>query len=314
MSGARFNQGSQAIANLLQGGDPRLHIHEFGLCRFLYPRDVLLCRELQQFADLLEGESQRLGSLDESQPRDLRLAVLAVARLKACLGFDEAGPFVVTDGIDTHACAFGGCPDPDECHDVLLAMDPILNRGPWSRVKIWQSEDDAQSRQNPPLARILAVGALQVRGLPQGARPRDSDIWRDLAPELVTKTQTYVDIREPGHQSPCRIILPVGIQFGFRLKDQPLGKQQVVVRSETQSGPAAFPKIEDSFDVEEVRSKSAQPGRRPVSLGPIAPVMPDTQLPAPPSTDNAVPDELGARVGDIAAGDIAFRLESQLVD
>jgi len=164
-----------------------------------------------------------------------------------------------------------------------------------------QSEGDAQSRQNPPLARILAVGALQVRGLAQGARPRDSDIGRDLAPELVTKTQTYVDIRQPGHQSPGRIILPVGIQFGFRLKDQPLGKQQVVVRSETQSGPAAFAKIEDSFDVKEVRSKSAQPGRSPVSLGPVAPVMPDTQLPAPPSTDDAVPDELGARVGDIAA-------------
>src|SRR3546814_8167962 len=83
--------------------------------------------EVQQFFDLVQGEAEFLGALDEPQQFDSRGRVVAVATGSPWWRLQQAAALVVAQRLGVHAGALGR---------LTGSHDPILNPGPRYGVKV----------------------------------------------------------------------------------------------------------------------------------------------------------------------------------
>src|SRR5690242_14857287 len=114
---------------LLQSGQPRfralLHVAHAAL---------VVGRQSQQLADVLEREAERLGAADEFQAIHRVAAVVAVTGIAPARRRQQALAFVVTDGVYADSGAARDRAD-GEMRGRCRIHAASLNPGPWSRVK-----------------------------------------------------------------------------------------------------------------------------------------------------------------------------------
>jgi hypothetical protein len=102
-----------------------------------------------------------------------------------------------------------------------------------------------------------------IRSSPELARPNDPNVGCELPPHFVTKTQADLEIGQTRAQLTRGISFAVQIGFAFRLKDQPLCKEQLVFGLEPHGRAPLRTDIERRPGVEPIGRQSLDAGRRP---------------------------------------------------
>jgi hypothetical protein len=81
-------------------GHSRLDLVEPALCEGPCAHVAGAVVELQQHRDVVEREAERLGTLDEAQPVDVRWRVEPLAPVGLRRGAEQLAPLVVANGLD----------------------------------------------------------------------------------------------------------------------------------------------------------------------------------------------------------------------
>src|SRR3546814_18553832 len=111
--------------------------------------------------------------------------------------------------------------------------------------------------------------------------PVHADVGRKLPADLVAQAQTELHIGDAAADSTLRIILAVQVDLGFRLQDQPLGEQQLVLGPQARSRTACCADIAGGFKFKPVRRPSLHPEGRPDAVRPRPESLAPAQLPTP---------------------------------
>src|SRR5687768_9012875 len=132
---------------------------------------------------------------------------------------------------------------------VLSFGSPALRAAEFNILLEPESHACDQSRT----ARRFALGLRTIGRLPVFPVPRYADVRRELAPQLVPKTDAGVGRAQPGADAALGIVLPEQLHLDERLEDQPVREEQLVLDLDTRLRAPRSTHVAGGFDLEPVR-------------------------------------------------------------
>src|SRR5574337_1861338 len=184
---------------------------------------------------------------------------------------------------------------------------------PFRSLPLPPSKPDSDAGNDLPVENRLLILARVVGAGTDAAHPVHPDVRCKLAPDFIAQAQTELDVGHAASKAALRIIPAIQIDFRFRLQDQALGEQHLVLDAQTRRGTPRSPDIAGGLDVEPVWRQALRAKRNPVARRAFAEVVTHAQLATPERADMVIPEHFQVAVFELATAALALAAQPQFV-